>query len=711
MSASNRLWLQRAVSAIVAAGLAAAALTLLPFGFLGGLSLDSQFWLRKTIMGPQHAPDFSPTVVVAIDEETYRRAPFAQTPKVLWTPEIAGVIESVAAGGARVFGLDVIFPTSVASHLPAFETPFLLSLRKQAQAGRMVLSRVQHSQASVEPSAAQKIAVGQNRNIRAANVVTDPDGVIRAVPLAFKTRTPTGEPGWQPSLAAELALRGNPDLLRMAEGGKLLRDGQAVPVRADGAMWLNFDGDQSTIPTYSLADLHACRVAGDTKFFEQNFAGRTVLVATVVDVEDRKLTSLRYAAAPDSAGFARRCQNPILQEVYEGASARSSLPGVYLHATVINGLVRGEFLTAPPGWTDVALIFLLGLAVALVATYRSLKVAALAAVVAVFGWGALSTVSFASNTILPLFSPILAALLALGLATAFRVFFTEREGRMIRRMFGLYLAPSVIERMVGNGEMPSLGGETRELTIYFSDLSGFTAMSEGKTPDELVALMNTYLTAMSDVIEEHGGFIDKYIGDAIVAVFGAPQNDTRHAENAVAAALACQERLLALNAEFQRSGQPALQQRVGLNTGQILVGNIGSRRRFNYTVMGDAVNLAARLESANKTYGTEILISGDVLDRCADRSGFREIDRVRVIGRDEPVDLHVPVAEDAPASLMERYALALDAYRQGKFTTAIAGWRELTDVDPVSATMRARAESLLTDAPTDWDGVYDLESK
>jgi adenylate cyclase len=703
--------LRRFASAFVAAGLVTGVLAVAPIDFLDGLSLDSQFWLRKTTMGPRHTPETSPTVVVAIDEETYRRAPFAQTPKVLWTPDIAGVIDAVVSGGAKVVGLDIIFPTSVASQLPAFETPFLQTLHKQAQAGRLVLSRVQHSQVQVEPSFAQKIAVGRNQNIRAANVVTDPDGIIRAMPLAFRTRSSTGKHAWESSFAAELALRAYPDVLKTNEKGSLSREGRPIPVRDDGAMWLNFDDDQSAIPTYSMADLHACAKSGDAEFFTENFSGRAVLLATVLDVEDRKLTSLRYATAPDNAAFAARCQNAVMGEIYDGTVARSSLPGVYLHATAINGLVRGDFLERAPGWMNALLIFLLAFIAAALATYRSLKVAALASLAAALAWIAVSAGAFAGDFILSLYMPPLATLLALGAAMAFRVVFTERDGRMLRRMFGLYLDPVVIERMIGNGEMPSLGGETRELTIYFSDLSGFTEMSEGRTPDELVTLMNTYLKAMSDVLENHGGFIDKYIGDAIIAVFGAPNTDDRHAGHAVAATLACRERLLELNRELQRDGMPELRQRVGLNTGSVLVGNIGSHRRFNYTVMGDAVNLAARLEGANKAYGTEILISGEVMAKCENVSDFREIDRVRVVGRDEPVGLFAPTASDTAPNDIETYASAFRAYTAGNFEGAAGLWREIADIDPAAAAMAARAYTMDKSPPSDWDGVFDLESK
>src|SRR5262249_44231649 len=175
------------------------------------------------------------------------------------------------------------------------------------------------------------------------------------------------------------------------------------------------------------------------------------------------------------------------------------------------------------------------------------------------------------------------------------------------KSFALYLAPAVIAKMMTSSKPPALGGESRVVTLYFSDVAGFSTFSEKMTPSELVDLMNEYLTAMTDIIQEHGGFVDKYIGDAIAAVFGAPLDDPDHATNAVRASLRCRARLEELNASASAFRGYKLGQRIGLNTGEALVGNIGSRQRFNYTVMGDAVNLASRLEGANKYFASTIM--------------------------------------------------------------------------------------------------------
>ena len=179
--------------------------------------------------------------------------------------------------------------------------------------------------------------------------------------------------------------------------------------------------------------------------------------------------------------------------------------------------------------------------------------------------------------------------------------------------------------------------------MLFSDLAGFTSLVERMPPTEVVGFMNRYLTAMTEVVEAQGGYVDKYVGDAVIAVFGAPLDDDRHAAQAVGAALACQERLAVLRPELGVD----LRMRIGVNTGPMLIGNIGSERRFNYTVMGDAVNLAARLETANKELGTEILVSAATREACGGAFAFREVGTISVKGREEPVTVFTPSRQTA----------------------------------------------------------------
>jgi adenylate cyclase len=262
-----------------------------------------------------------------------------------------------------------------------------------------------------------------------------------------------------------------------------------------------------------------------------------------------------------------------------------------------------------------------------------------------------------------------------------------------------------------------LGGEARAITSFFSDVAGFSTLSENRSPGEIVALMNEYLSAMTDIIEAHGGFVDKYIGDAIAAMFGAPLDDPAHATNAVRAALACRRRL----AELERTGDTLksrkLAHRIGLNTGAALVGNIGSRRRFNYTAMGDMVNLASRLEGANKYFGTSIMAAEATVAATGNAFVWRELDLIRVQGRAQPVRIFEPLAAAGEASPEDQaqaaaYAEGLARWRARDFMGAAECFVRFAHADPAAATFLARAKALAGRPPgLDWEPIYRLEGK
>lgn len=678
---------------------------------LDGLSADSLVWLRQAVFGPQFDRGSSPTVVIAIDEETYRRAPFNSVPKVMWTPEIAQVFDAVADGGAAVIGMDIILPTSVASQIRGFDRDFLQSLRRLGRDGRMVLSKVQHSTQPILPNVGQRFAVGHGANIRAANLYSDTDGIVRGVPVSLERAGDGQTAQFEPSLSLELAARVLGDRLAFDQAGRANLDGSALPTAVGNNLLINFDDDQRGVPTYSFADLHACVAAGKSEFFARQFAGKVVLFGGVLDVEDRKLSSLRFAAAPDAAAFAERCTLDQLPGVLESDLARDSVPGVYMHAFAVNNLVRGNLLARAGSVSASAITLALAAAIAVATIWCSIWFAGALFVIVSGLWFVAAVILFQQGIVFPLFDPPIASAIVFALMGAYRFTIADRDKRLMRQMFGLYLAPSLIEQMVERSEMPALGGETRELTVFFSDLEGFTSLSEGMKPEDLVRLLNEYLSAMTDVIERHGGFVDKYIGDAVVAVFGAPHHDPEHADNAVSAALECHSRLEDLNREWATTHGVELRQRVGINTGRVLVGNIGSARRFNYTVMGDAVNLAARLEGANKVYGSNILVSDSTVARCTRQIGFRELDRVRVVGRSEPVGLYSPNDREPAADQALGYERALADYRAGRFVDAAARWNQLALEDPAAVAMAARAQRLGQQPPENWDGVFDIDTK
>ena len=676
---------------------------------LRGLSIDILTALRWRIFGNAHPPDTSAVVVVAVDEETFRTPPFEGTPTVTWTREIAQVLTAIIEGGAKVVGFDIVLPTSIeqstvpfgdttlGERVRGFDRDYLRALALGARAGKVVLGQVQHQDSPLLPSPGQRVAVGFGRNIRPLNVHSDADDVIRRVPMRFEV---DGES--VPSMAAELVARASEPPSDLAR----------LPRPVPDMLTLNFQGGADDIPTYSLADLYACAAKGDTNFFKRNFEGKIVLIGTLLDVEDRKITSKRFATAPEGAR-AERCAlaTPVAGQKF----ARDSIAGVYIHATAANNLLRNDGLIEFGRIGDALASFTLAALAAVAALVFAPISAAAATIVLAIIWIAGATAAFRHALVFPLIEPLLAAIAALGATIGYRFVIADKGKRLLRQSFALYLAPAVIEKMLSSNKPPALGGEMRNVTVYFSDIADFSSIAEKISPTELVATMNDYLSTMTDVIEAHGGFVDKYIGDAIVAVFGAPLDDPHHAGNAVRAALRCAASLATL--DRVRTAFGPVRQRIGLNSGETLVGNIGSRRRFNYTVMGDVVNLASRLEGANRLYGTTIIASEATAALTGNVFVWRELDAIRVKGRTEVLRIFEPlgVAGEAVPHALSRaqaYGEGLARYRARDFVTAAEQFARIAGEDPPAALFLARVRQLAQQPPgPDWEPVTAQEEK
>lgn len=711
----------RTFVAIVAIALISSALLASPaLNGLPGLSIDALTALRWRLIGNKHAPSDSPTVVIAVDEDTYRASPFRGTPTAAWTREIARVLTAVVDGGARVVGFDVVFANSieeseiafnnetVGERMRGFDRDFLRALATAANAGKLVLGEVQHGDDFVLPAAGQRVAVGQQRNIRSLNVYSESDGVVRRVPLLFDR-----DGASVPSMSLELASRALGEAPVVAADRSVSLAGYAVPAGVANALTLNFDGGSDDVPTYSLADLRACVEKGDAEFFRRNFAGKVVLLGSKLDFEDEKSTSKRFAVGPPEQPAARCALPPGKPAPDTGALT----DGVYIHATAVNNLLRREAIAElPPLGRWLIVTASAGLAAAATFLLRP-TAAALSCGLASLIWAAGATFAFTNELALPLLEPIAAGAAALVASTGYHLFVADKEKRFLRRAFEFYLAPAVIEKMLNSSKPPDLGGETREITVFFSDIVGFTSIAEGMKPTDLVSLMNRYLSTMTEIIEANGGFVDKYIGDAIVAVFGAPVEGMDHATQAVQAALDCSSALKTLNQGAEASGDPRLDHRIGLNSGPALVGNIGSRRRFNYTAMGDSVNLASRLEGANKVFGTVILASEATMAATGAAFVWREVDAIRMKGRLEPICAYEPLAQAGhmSAEQTERlswYAEGLSLWRGRNFTAAAQSFARCADSDLPAALFEARAQALSLNPPgDDWRPVMTLEQK
>jgi adenylate cyclase len=411
-------------------------------------------------------------------------------------------------------------------------------------------------------------------------------------------------------------------------------------------------------------------------------------------------------------------------EDYRSSTIEHDIPGVYVHANAAAGLLADTWIRGAGApvlvWSGVGFALLILLAVAGGRMNGPVPIVISPIVVALL-WLALAALAMRTGWAVPVM-PILFGVIGWALAKGgyqlWRVQIERRRAREIRHAFGHYLAPTVVEALVENPDLLALGGERREITAFFSDVAGFTTISESMEPGDLVQLLNECLGAMTDIILEEGGTVDKYIGDAIVAMFGAPLEQPDHALRACVAALRCQKRLEELQQGWLDRGMPEVIVRIGLNTGPALVGNMGSSKRFDYTMLGDTVNLAARLESANKTFRSLLLIGATTREAAGDAILCREADLLIVKGKTTGIPVFQPMAvtadaTDADRASVERFGAALTLYRAQKWDEATEAFAALAAAgDETASVFVERIPELRLDPPDeDWDGTWTMKTK
>jgi adenylate cyclase len=394
-----------------------------------------------------------------------------------------------------------------------------------------------------------------------------------------------------------------------------------------------------------------------------------------------------------------------------------SFPGVEIHASVIENVITGNFTSRPIILKPFEALFMLLVGVFLSwllnrirLTLGMLVVIGLFLGVLVADLAFLFSNGLQAHIVWPLLQMIV---LFLGVAV-YRYATEERQKREIRHAFQFYLSGTVIDTMLHDTTKLKLGGERRELTVLFSDIRGFTTISEQLAPEAVTELLNEYLTPMTDLVFKYNGTLDKYMGDAIMAFYGAPVAFEDHPRAACRTALEMMEKLKELRAGWRERGVPELDIGIGLNTGPMSVGNMGSADRFDYTVLGDHVNLGSRLEGLNKQYGTHVIISEFTQDRLGDHFTCRELDAVQVKGKQEPVRIFEllhwgpPVEGDA---WIKDFHEALGDYKKREWDKAVAGFEKLAD-DQVSKMYIKRCVEMKTNPPgPEWDGVYKMLTK
>lgn len=688
------------IGLLLGAGAFGAALALAAGGALQSFEAATWRWrVGHFARGPQGT---TPIVIIALDQQSLdwgRRENGLAWP---WPREAyVPLLDFCRRSGVRAVAFDVLF-----------SEPSLYGVEDdRAFAAALRQSPPNVGSATLGPAAPQPAAAARRTEpvqLPQPPIPAADDGAVWPVPELAAAFARLGDVGGRPDtdgIFRRIALlrgAGGSELatlalvLRLAETPEdvtLVPDGvrigtRTVPLDEEGLALLNFRGVSGTFPTYSAA--------------------------AVIQSELRLQSGERPSLDPERLRGAYVFFGMTAPGLYDlrPTPIDGVFPGVEIHATALDNLLAGDFLRELPrpalllGTLLLVLLSALAIAACRDARQSLLAVAILLPLPLLAGFYA-----YAEGYRLPVALPATASGLALLAGIVYNYATEGRKKREIRRAFNQYLHPTVIEELVKNPEKLRLGGEKRELTIFFSDLQGFTTLSENLDPEALTALLNEYLTAMTDLILDSGGTIDKYEGDAIIAFWNAPVDQPDHAVRAVRAALACQQRLAELRPHFAARVGRELHMRIGLNTGPAVVGNLGSARRFDYTMLGDAVNLAARLEGVNKEFGTYSLLSQMTCERLGGTIPLREIGRVAVVGRREPVTIFEPLATGAIGEAQQHFAAALADYYRGDFKSAAEAFAALAADDPPAARYLERCRQLSADPPVNWDGVWQMQSK
>jgi adenylate cyclase len=530
------------------------------------------------------------------------------------------------------------------------------------------------------------------KNFGYFNIFPDADGTVRREPVVALY-----DGNFYPSLdvAAAMAFLNvpldkvsavfNPNGLQDIDlGGRL-----TIPTDPAGFVQIDYHGPAGTYPQYSLSDvvLH--------KKPEDLFRGKLVLIG------------------PTATGIGDTAVTPFVQ-------MEKAFPGVEVHANFIDDILSDHFIRRGNWELDVffLVLFSLGAGILLTVAPPLRATSVMVVILGIFLW--LAYYLFAIHRVwILVFLPVATLTTNYAGIISYRFFFEEREKKKVRGAFQQYLPPSLINMLLARPELLRLGGEEKELSIMFTDIRGFTSLSEGLSPRELVDLLNEYLSEMTAVIFKHWGTLDKYIGDAIMAFWGSPYPQPDHAERACATALHMLKSLEKLRQNWAAKGRPLIDIGVGVNSGPVLVGNMGSSVRFNFTIMGDNVNLASRLEGLNKQFATRVIISENTYQKVFEKFVVRELDLIRVKGKKVPVKIYELIApvEEAEAyhNLVSHFHRALTDYRDGRWEAAIEileGLLRDYPQDGPSKVLLGRCQDFLAHPPEgSWDGVYVMKTK
>lgn len=489
------------------------------------------------------------------------------------------------------------------------------------------------------------------------NIVTDKDGVTRAVNMDVSS---------EHSAFAQVLYK-----------VYWRKDFEKNPSR----FLVNFVGSPGSFKYYSFADVYSERVDSN------EFKDKLVLIG---------------ATSPD-----------MHDDYFVPTSSGKAMPGVEIHANTLQTMINKDFLSEQGKWSTILLMLAVSFLLALVIYRFRIAGATIAAPILVIGYLFFAIYMFEHGILMNLVYIPLAIVVTYTGETVYFYYSEKKERQKTRGAFSKYVAPAVVDELMKDPSKLKLGGARKEITVFFSDIRGFTTISEKLTPEKLVHVLNEYLTAMTDIVMKHAGVVDKYIGDAIMAFWGAPLVQPDHAEMACNTALDMMTKLGELQIKWAKEKFPEINIGIGLNTGHAVIGNMGSYERFDYTAMGDTINLGSRLEGLTKSYGVQIIVSESTKKAVKGKFVFRKLDLVRVKGKKKPITIFELVCrsnETHDADKIISYETGLKFYLDKKWDKAIKEFEKVNDF--ASKEFVKRCKEFKKNPPAkDWDGVWIMKSK
>lgn len=626
----------------------------------------------KDLRGPiRPNPDIA---IIAFDDKSI--AELGQYP---WSRDrYAHLIDRLTAAKAKAVVFDAFFPERENAKNDRL---FAAAIKR---AGNVVLAAAFHfdkeGRVTSITRSLPEIEKG-TAGIGLINQIPDDDGVVRRIPLLLEK---DGEQ--MPSLGLVGAM------LALGEKKFTLRDfdielgNRRIPVDGDYKMWINYVGGPGVYSRYSFSDVMNGRIPVEKLKDKILFVG-----ATALGVYDMRVTPFD-----------------------------KNVPGVELHATVADNIISGHYIrqSGIEALIDMAFIVVLGALTYFLTAHLHQSRAIPATMALLFGYIWFAIYMFNHGHWISMIYPVLSVMIAVLVASSFRYLVLERSAREMRTMFSSYLSPKLVSRLEKDPDAARIGGDTKEVTVLFTDIKGFTSFSETHPPQEVVSRLNQYLGAMVQVIEQHDGTIDKFIGDGIMAYWGAPLAQPDHARLAIECVKGINERMKVLRTRWQKEGLEALSIRVGVQSGEVVAGNVGlAGKKMEYTVIGDTVNQAARLEGTAKYYGVNYLVGEDTYQRTRELYKYRELDKIRVVGKYLPVTIYEPLEglsllDNATA---ENFETALAMYRARDWGKARDAFQRVLDVaadDKPSRIYIERCEYFVHHPPAgEWDGVFNRIEK